>query len=137
MSTRKGVNWTSAKCRCGGCAKKNKYNRFAPIGLKKRSLEQVTEYTKEFISTLEDRSRRNEYWKRFVTAEEISGHYKVRTHLVEQALHKLNLEGIVSKGLNSPPHDSRRDGWYGDDSSWSATRYMVLEKNNDSEQKSL
>lgn len=61
-----------------------------------------------------------------ITAEDIGTRLRARKHLVEQCFHRLNLEGLLSQGLNLPPHDSTRDRWCrGSDSAWCATTYTT------------
>jgi len=110
-----GNNYTSHHCRhCG-----DKHNTSKPIGIKKRSPEQIYTFTKKYIIN-----------KKSITAEKIAGEMKVKTHQIRQALHRLNLEGLVSQKRNEAHHDSKRDPWnnHPGDSAWLASSYDVLEK---------
>jgi len=60
-----------------------------------------------------------------VYAENIAKHFQVKTHEVKKVFKKLNQEGILSQGKNSPPHDSRRERGWGHDNSWRATIYYI------------
>lgn len=64
--------------------------------------------------------------KRSVTKEALSVKLQLRESEVEQALHILNLQGLVSQAYHCPPHDSTRDsmGW-GCDSSWCGDTYSI------------
>jgi len=55
--------------------------------------------------------------------EKIAATLNAREHQVAQALHKLNLEGLVCQKDNFPPHDCNRN--HGSDSSWCGSRYYV------------
>lgn len=60
--------------------------------------------------------------------EKISFELRAAPHRVEHALHKLNLEGLVSRPVHHGPHDSGRGGpmdW-ACDSSWQGDLYTVL-----------
>lgn len=61
-----------------------------------------------------------------ITKEAVAKIMNVPEHQVRIAFHKLNLIGKLSQGVNIPPHDSMRDFWGGNDSSWSATQYKIL-----------
>ena len=62
----------------------------------------------------------------FVTAEKIAEKFQVKKHRVKHVFMKLNQEGILSRGENKPPHDSRRSIWPGGgDNSWQATIYYI------------
>jgi hypothetical protein len=66
----------------------------------------------------------------YVTAEDVGTQLRARKHLVEQCFHRLNLEGLLSQGLNLPPHDSTRDRWSPvGDSAWRATVYTTRKPN--------
>ena len=107
--------FTSHHCR--HC--RDKHQKMKPFPIKRRTKKQVYDQTKEFIINLEN--------DRF-SAEEVAKELRVKVHLVRQALHKLNLEGIVSQKSNNPPHDSTRDPWgYGSDSSWIASIYERID----------
>lgn len=63
----------------------------------------------------------------FFRKEEIAVYFKTYEHLVAQALHQLNLQGLVSQPSHTIPHDCNRDphGW-GGDSSWQGDLYWYL-----------
>lgn len=64
-----------------------------------------------------------------ITAEDVATRLRAKKPMVEQCFHRLNLAGLLSQGINSPPHDSTRDrSWPfgGPDSSWMATMYERL-----------
>jgi transcription initiation factor IIE alpha subunit len=94
-----------------------KHEKSPPFPIKKRSLGKIYGFTKGFVLNTTET---------YVTAEKIAKEMQVKVHLVRQALHKLNLEGLVGKKQNRPPHDSTRDRWGGWDSSWRASTYEVL-----------
>jgi hypothetical protein len=105
--------------------------KLKPIGIKKRSKKQVYDGTKDFIDKvingLVKRPNNTGHWDARITAEEVAEYLRVKTHLVKHALHKLNLEGVVSKPSHLAPHDSSRDPWGGGyDSSWQASIYRIL-----------
>ena len=71
---------------------------------------------RDHIASLPDDTR--------ITAERVSTVFRARKGMVEQCFARLNLEGILSQGVNLPPHDSTRDRWGGGcDSAWGATTY--------------
>lgn len=63
-------------------------------------------------------------------AEQLADKFKAKKHLIEQAIKKLRLEGLVGEEVNRALHDSNRDpicgfkGWSG----WAATRYRLKAK---------
>jgi hypothetical protein len=71
-----------------------------------------------------------------VTAEDLGTQLRARKHLVEICFARLNLEGLLSQGVNRAPHDSTRDPWMqgscftNGDSAWQATYYIVRKKQN-------
>ena len=46
--------------------------------------------------------------RRSFSAEELGKHYQASKDLVVQALHRLNLEGLISRRHNQPPFESHR-----------------------------
>lgn len=120
---------TTHHCRCGGC--KQKHIKMKPIGIKRRSFKYVYDRTLNYINNLSAISGRPSHWKNFFWKEEIAKYLKIKTHLVEQVLHKMNLEGIVSQPTHKAPHDSNRDPWaYGNgDSAWMGDIYYIRTKN--------
>jgi hypothetical protein len=98
-----------------------------PIGIKKRTLKQVYDGTLFYINNLNTINGRPSHWKGFFWKEEIAKYLKVKTSLVEQVLHKMNLEGLVSQPVHHAPHDSNRDPWShgGRDSSWMGDIYYI------------
>ncbi len=60
-----------------------------------------------------------------VTKEGIAKLLEVPEHQVKITFHKLNQQGILSQPHNIPPHDSKRDFWGGNDSSWTASSYTI------------
>ena len=117
--------WTTHHCRC--C--KDKRYKFKPIGIKKRSDEQIYNGVKNYIENLDSIPGRRVHHKGFFWAEEIAKHLKVRTHLVKQALHKLNLEGLVTRPEHRIPHDSSRDPWNGGGhTAWMGDVYYLVKK---------
>jgi hypothetical protein len=98
--------------------KRRKPKKLAPIGIKNKLSKQLREKIKNSI--IEGHSENSRF-----TAERIALSFKVRTHLIRQILHELNLEGYVSKKYNNPPHDSTRDYWCCNGvSSWQASYYI-------------
>ncbi len=61
-----------------------------------------------------------------ITKEFVAEIFNVPEHQVKVSFHKLNLMGKLSRGSNLPPHDSKRDFWGGNDSSWIPTQYTIL-----------
>jgi len=61
-----------------------------------------------------------------ITAEAVATALRASKPMVEQCFHRLNLEGLLSTGVNWAPHDSTRDPWrWGKgDSAWCATTYI-------------
>ena len=59
--------------------------------------------------------------------EVLSVELRAKESDVEQALHKLNLEGLVHQPLHLAPHDSTRDPWGGMDSGWMGDTYYRTE----------
>ena len=59
--------------------------------------------------------------------EELAVHFKVKDHNVEQALARLNQEGLVHQPVHAYPHDNNRSNQMdaGHDSSWRGDRYYV------------
>ena len=110
---------------CRHCA--DKHIKDKPIGIKKRSMKQIYDGTLWYINNLSAISGRPKHWKSFFWAEEIAGYLKVKIHFVTQALHKLNLEGIVSQPTHKAPHDSNRDPWTrgNGDSAWMGDIYYI------------
>ena len=108
------------------------------IKKKKRSLCQVLELVKtKILEEYKPKVVRSSFWGdnrltveySFVRKEKLAKDIAVDTKLVEQALHKLNLLGIVSLPDHGLPHDCKRDKFgYGKDSSWSADVYYVQGK---------
>lgn len=96
------------------------------ISFKKRTDEYIYDYTRSYVSNRVDEGDS-------FTAEGIAREILVKTHKVRQALHKLNLEGIVTQKKNHAPHDSKRDWWHGgSDSSWMASFYYKVVKQDES-----
>ncbi len=61
-----------------------------------------------------------------VTKEGVAAILQVPEHQVKVSFQKLNLDGVLSQSINIPPHDSKRDFWGGNDSSWAASKYKIL-----------
>lgn len=59
--------------------------------------------------------------------EDLAVHLKVYDHNVEQALARLNQEGLVHQPVHAYPHDNNRSNQMdaGHDSSWRGDRYYV------------
>ena len=92
----------------------------------KLSSNDIYKATKEYVhkASMSDKS-----FNHFVTAEDIAYILNVKSHLVKQALKKLNLEGIVSQPVHHIPHDSSRDPWGGGRySGWMADIYYINAK---------
>lgn len=62
----------------------------------------------------------------YVTKEAIAESLNIPEHFVAQAFHRLNREGVLSRGRKKAPHDSKRDPWGGNDSAWAPTLYQIL-----------
>lgn len=105
---------------CRHCG--DKHDKLKP-SFKRWNLENLLNKVRELILASE---------KSFITAEQISTILRAKKHLVEQCFHRLNLEGILSQGVNHAPHDSKRDPWRGSDSSWCATTYWLMKKEDQS-----
>lgn len=60
-----------------------------------------------------------------ITKEKFAEHFNVPEHQMAQVFDKLNKKGILNRKENSPPHDSTRDLWGGDDSAWMPSVYPV------------
>ena len=70
-----------------------------------------------------------DYQANYICAEKVAEHFQVKKHEIKEVFKKLNQEGILSQGENSPPHDCRRaTTWMdaGSDDSWKATAYRIL-----------
>lgn len=122
--------WQTHHCRCAGC--RQKHIKMKPIGIKKRTNDQVYIGVVAFIDNLEilRESQKRSYQKGFFWAEEVAESLRVPTHQVKQILHRLNLEGRVSQPKHKAPHDSNRDPWtYGNgDSAWMGDIYYIRKK---------
>ena len=75
---------------------------------------------KEILSKKED-------GEKYITREEIARVLKAKPHTVEQCLHVLHLEGLVSNPVHHAPHDSKRDSFsWGNDNSWCGDTYYIF-----------
>lgn len=96
-----------------GKALRTRYRRKDP--------EKVLELVREVVLA---RRAKMQLW---ITAEGVSFETRTRTEQVRQALHKLNLEGIIGQKLDIAPHDSPRDMLFGgSDSAWKASVYDII-----------
>ncbi len=88
--------------------------------------EKVNQAVDFLVDLIKKDSRISENIHHTITKEAVAKIINVPEHQVRIAFHKLNLIGKLSQGVNVPPHDSKRDFWGGNDSSWSATKYTIL-----------
>ena len=64
--------------------------------------------------------------EREFTKEPLAVKLQVKNHCVEQALVRLNREGLVSRASHRYPHDNNRNPYDGDrDSSWAGDHYYL------------
>ena len=108
-------------CRhCGHSPKKGKRIGIFKRVFKRRSEEQIYDMVKEYVLGLDVDS----YFRK----ERIAVKLSLKEHEVAQALHKLNLEGIVAQPIHKPPHDSTRDKYGCGDSAWQGDAYRLMRK---------
>ena len=88
------------------------------VRARKKRPEVVLERVREVIPTIPPHTP--------FTAEILAYRLKLRKSQVEHALHKLNLEGMVTQRHNHAPHDCHRAWpWIGVASMWGASLYYV------------
>ncbi len=61
-----------------------------------------------------------------VNKESVSKILGVPEDQVKFSFQKLNQLGKLSQAINIPPHDSKRDFWGGNDSSWMGSSYKII-----------
>ena len=89
---------------------------------KKLSQDRVTQLVKEIVLGIRSSGERKS-----LTAECLAGDLNCEIHKVEYALHRLNLEGLVSQKIRNFAHDTNRNPiFYGPDSGWAANTYDVI-----------
>lgn len=104
---------------CRHCG--DKHDKLKP-SYRRWSLDKLLPAVREIVQRLPSEERRG------FTAERICTELRAKKPLVEQCLHKLNLEGLITQGVNRAPHDSTRDRMCpGPDSAWAATVYYLRE----------
>lgn len=68
------------------------------------------------------------YKRKFVTKEDTAKRLNIPESQVEQAFHRMNLEGILSQAIHRYPHDNDRNPWDGGGfSGWQSDIYEILE----------
>lgn len=87
--------------------------------------EQVDQAVTMIISYIKSNEKLLTTLRGSVTKEGIAKLLEVPEHQVKISFHKLNQQGILSQPSHKPPHDSKRDFWGGNDSSWAASSYEI------------
>jgi hypothetical protein len=65
------------------------------------------------------------YWYDKITKEGFGHKLNVPEHQIAQVFDLWNKMGFLSLKRNKAPHDSKRDRWGGNDSSWMPSTYTV------------
>jgi len=101
---------------------RNAFGNTRPIvrpSLKKASAEKILPQVRGIVSGMKIAGKVS-FFK-----ENIARKLRVHVRYVEQCLHILNLEGLVSKPVHSAAPDSNRDVWGGNMSGWVGDIYHI------------
>lgn len=103
--------------------KKNKIgkkNRFS-----NKKTKSILPLIKEYIVNLHIKNKNKNLT--YIYAEDIANEFNCPIHIIKQCLHKLNLEGWLSKKYNHAPLDSPRSIFPLNNSMWCASFYIIKE----------
>lgn len=126
------VNYSSARCDCG-CGIGSKRPALRPNPRHKR-LDRVLNLVRVTICDPFERQTsgafREDSTSVSFTAERLASFLDADLATVKLALHRLNIEGLVTQPSKSIPHDSNRDPqlWGNGFSGWTANVYHLTER---------